>query len=180
MVMVCLLLFRSDLLWSDPIDDTPEQAVNFEVNAVRGCSYYFGYACVVCALCVRCVFVRVFCVHMGGVFVRGWLSGTPFLVFAAIASLHFLSFASLPSPHSFITHSLSLCDDGGGGGGRYAAVSRFLDDNRLLSIIRAHEAQEEGYKMYRKRKNTDFPTVITIFSAPNYVDLYNNKGTLQE
>lgn len=60
----------------------------------------------------------------------------------------------------------------------FAAAARFLDENRLLSIIRAHEAQEEGYKMYRKRKNTDFPTVITIFSAPNYVDMYNNKAAI--
>eukprot|EP00698_Gefionella_okellyi_P003574 TRINITY_DN13363_c0_g1_i1.p1 TRINITY_DN13363_c0_g1~~TRINITY_DN13363_c0_g1_i1.p1 ORF type:complete len:539 (+),score=120.68 TRINITY_DN13363_c0_g1_i1:57-1673(+) len=60
----------------------------------------------------------------------------------------------------------------------YTAVSRFLENNNLLSVIRAHEAQEEGYKMYRKRKNTDFPTVITIFSAPNYVDIYNNKAAI--
>lgn len=30
--------------------------------------------------------------------------------------------------------------------------------------------------MYRKTKATGFPAVITIFSAPNYLDVYNNKG----
>ena len=30
--------------------------------------------------------------------------------------------------------------------------------------------------MYRKTKTTGFPSVITIFSAPNYLDVYNNKG----
>ena len=32
--------------------------------------------------------------------------------------------------------------------------------------------------MYRKGKATSFPTVITIFSAPNYLDAYNNKGAI--
>ena len=29
--------------------------------------------------------------------------------------------------------------------------------------------------MYRKTRMTGFPSVITIFSAPNYLDMYNNK-----
>ncbi|KAM4056303.1 calcineurin-like phosphoesterase [Hirsutella rhossiliensis] len=36
--------------------------------------------------------------------------------------------------------------------------------NNLLSIIRAHEAQDAG--------------VMTIFSAPNYLDVYNNKAAV--
>jgi len=92
-----------DLLWADPMDDTPEAfTATFVPNHVRGCSYYYGYA----------------------------------------------------------------------------AATKFLDNNDLLAIIRAHEAQDEGYKMYRKRKTTDFPVVITIFSAPNYLDVYNNKGAI--
>ena len=31
-----------------------------------------------------------------------------------------------------------------------------------------------SYKMYEKSKG--FPSLITIFSAPNYLDVYNNKG----
>ena len=46
----------------------------------------------------------------------------------------------------------------------------------LLSIIRAHEAQLEGYKMHRTNEKTQFPTVITIFSAPNYCDVYKQQG----
>ena len=34
------------------------------------------------------------------------------------------------------------------------------------------------YKLHVKRASTGFPTVITIFSAPNYVDIYGNKGLL--
>jgi serine/threonine-protein phosphatase 2B catalytic subunit len=33
--------------------------------------------------------------------------------------------------------------------------------------------------MYRKTKTTGFPSVMTIFSAPNYLDVYNNKGFRQ-
>lgn len=57
----------------------------------------------------------------------------------------------------------------------YAACCDFLQNNNLLSIIRAHEAQDAGYRMYRKSQTTGFPSLITIFSAPNYLDVYNNK-----
>lgn len=79
----------------------------------------------------------------------------------------------------------------------YAASCDFLQQNNLLSIIRAHEAQDAGwvlkkeslinsrvimfvgyncsYRMYRKSQTTGFPSLITIFSAPNYLDVYNNK-----
>ena len=58
----------------------------------------------------------------------------------------------------------------------YNACCEFLQRNSLLSIIRAHEAQDAGYKMYRKSQTTGFPSLITIFSAPNYLDVYGNKG----
>jgi len=70
-----------------------------------------------------------------------------------------------------------------------------LERNRLLSIIRAHEAQDAGfvifsyccisiadgqfsYRMYRKTRTTGFPSVMTLFSAPNYLDVYNNKAAI--
>ena len=34
------------------------------------------------------------------------------------------------------------------------------------------------YRMYRKTKSTGFPSVMTIFSAPNYLDVYNNKAAV--
>lgn len=58
------------------------------------------------------------------------------------------------------------------------AVNRFLRRNDLLSVIRAHEAQLDGYKMHRWNGNNEFPVVITIFSAPNYCDVYNNKAAI--
>eukprot|EP01071_Lankesteria_metandrocarpae_P003049 Lankesteria_metandrocarpae@DN271_c0_g1_i1.p1 len=60
----------------------------------------------------------------------------------------------------------------------YEAASGFLDRNGLLSVIRAHEAQLEGFKMHQTNTKTGFPTVITIFSAPNYCDCYNNKAAV--
>ncbi|EDX01930.2 uncharacterized protein Dyak_GE15961 [Drosophila yakuba] len=61
----------------------------------------------------------------------------------------------------------------------YAACCDFLQNNNLLSIIRAHEAQDAGYRMYRKSQTTGFPSLITIFSAPNYLDVYNNKAAIR-
>ena len=60
----------------------------------------------------------------------------------------------------------------------YPAACSFLENNNLLSIIRAHEAQDAGYRMYRKTRTTGFPSVMTIFSAPNYLDVYNNKAAV--
>ncbi|OCH88398.1 serine/threonine protein phosphatase 2B [Obba rivulosa] len=60
----------------------------------------------------------------------------------------------------------------------YQAACQFLERNKLLSIIRAHEAQDAGYRMYRKTRSTGFPSVMTLFSAPNYLDVYNNKAAI--
>ncbi|RCH80955.1 3',5'-cyclic-nucleotide phosphodiesterase (PDEase) (3':5'-CNP), partial [Rhizopus stolonifer] len=49
----------------------------------------------------------------------------------------------------------------------------FTQRNNLLSIIRAHEAQDAG-----RSDATSFPAVMTIFSAPNYLDVYNNKAAI--
>ena len=75
----------------------------------------------------------------------------------------------------------------------YKAVCEFLERNRVPSIIRAHEAQHagcirfpvelsfrlwlttHGYRVYRKSRKTGFPSVMTLFSTPNYLDMYNNK-----
>jgi len=60
----------------------------------------------------------------------------------------------------------------------FNSVCQFLERNKLLSVIRAHEAQDSGYRMHRKNDKTGFPSVITLFSAPNYLDHYGNKGAV--
>lgn len=57
------------------------------------------------------------------------------------------------------------------------ALDTFLTRNNLLSCIRAHEVQLEGFKMQQWKGKT-FPQIITIFSAPNYCDSYNNKAAI--
>jgi len=54
------------------------------------------------------------------------------------------------------------------------ATKQFLKRNGLTAIIRAHEAQVDGYKF--NMTNGKIPRVVTIFSAPNYCDVYKNKG----
>lgn len=44
--------------------------------------------------------------------------------------------------------------------------------------MRGHEAQDTGYRLYEKLKDSDFPSLMTIFSAPNYVDVYKNKAAI--
>eukprot|EP01103_Thecamoeba_quadrilineata_P014554 TRINITY_DN4367_c0_g1_i1.p1 TRINITY_DN4367_c0_g1~~TRINITY_DN4367_c0_g1_i1.p1 ORF type:complete len:1085 (+),score=376.77 TRINITY_DN4367_c0_g1_i1:53-3307(+) len=58
-----------------------------------------------------------------------------------------------------------------------AAVSRFLETNGLKAIIRGHEVQKYGYTEHTfKRTDVEGPLVVTIFSAPNYCDKYENLG----
>ena len=61
---------------------------------------------------------------------------------------------------------------------RYDAVCAFLTRNNLLGVFRGHEAQDAGYTMHRKTPTKKFPSVITVFSAPNYLDAYHNRGAV--
>ena len=56
--------------------------------------------------------------------------------------------------------------------------TKFLDANGLMAVVRGHEAQAEGYRLYHPHPKTGFPTLITLFSAPNYADVYGNKGAI--
>ncbi|CAF0883911.1 unnamed protein product [Rotaria sordida] len=56
----------------------------------------------------------------------------------------------------------------------YYACRDFLLRNNLLSIIRGHEVQKNGVRFFRKSSRTKFPVLVSLFSAPNYCDTYNN------
>ena len=57
-------------------------------------------------------------------------------------------------------------------------MKSFLEKTKCMSIIPAHEAQAEGFKMYRWNGVNCFPVLITVFSAPNYCDVYKNRGAV--
>lgn len=60
----------------------------------------------------------------------------------------------------------------------YRAVESFLNHNDLLSVIRGHQPQSAGYRMYKTNDVTKFPSLITIFSAPNYCGTYDNMAAV--
>ena len=58
----------------------------------------------------------------------------------------------------------------------YKALRRFLDENNLSGLIRAHEAKEEGYQFQFHELGSGEHVVATVFSAPNYMKTHGNKG----
>eukprot|EP01102_Stenamoeba_stenopodia_P022553 TRINITY_DN9459_c0_g1_i1.p1 TRINITY_DN9459_c0_g1~~TRINITY_DN9459_c0_g1_i1.p1 ORF type:complete len:630 (-),score=179.70 TRINITY_DN9459_c0_g1_i1:48-1937(-) len=63
----------------------------------------------------------------------------------------------------------------------YHAALEFCNRNNIVSVIRAHEVQKFGYLEHRfRRKDREYPLVITIFSAPNYCDMYENRGAFMK
>ncbi|CAI4049152.1 hypothetical protein SUVZ_13G0850 [Saccharomyces uvarum] len=79
-----------------------------------------------------------------------------------------------PSRDMFVPNSVRGCSYAF----TYRAACHFLQETGLLSIIRAHEAQDAGYRMYKNTKTLGFPSLLTLFSAPNYLDTYNNKAAI--
>jgi serine/threonine-protein phosphatase 2B catalytic subunit len=53
-----------------------------------------------------------------------------------------------------------------------------LDGNDLISIIRGHQVQVDGFKMHKWDGPMSFPYIITVFSAPNYCGYYDNKAAV--
>lgn len=61
----------------------------------------------------------------------------------------------------------------------YKAAVDFLENNHLTALVRAHEVQREGYFNHYFRMDLEgIPPVITVFSAPNYCDLYYNRAAI--
>ncbi|ETO30011.1 hypothetical protein RFI_07108 [Reticulomyxa filosa] len=49
-------------------------------------------------------------------------------------------------------------------------TKNFLQENNLQMVIRSHEVEKDGFKIHHNGQ------LVTIFSAPNYVDSMGNKG----
>ncbi|KAH7819060.1 putative calcineurin A [Monocercomonoides exilis] len=59
------------------------------------------------------------------------------------------------------------------------AVRQFLRANSLVALVRGHECKDTGFEMQFPRSGTNpFPTVITLFSCPNYVDSFKNQAAI--
>jgi diadenosine tetraphosphatase ApaH/serine/threonine PP2A family protein phosphatase len=59
----------------------------------------------------------------------------------------------------------------------YSATREFLEINSLATIVRAHDVQKDGYRLHRfckTERDRSVPMVVTVFSAPNYCDKYEN------
>jgi serine/threonine-protein phosphatase 2B catalytic subunit len=62
----------------------------------------------------------------------------------------------------------------------YAATDRFLRDNQLTLIVRAHEVSQTGYEYHwlaQQGARAD-PLVVTLFSAPHYLDMFKNQAAV--
>ena len=51
-------------------------------------------------------------------------------------------------------------------------ISRFLNENQIDLICRAHQVVEDGYEFFGKRQ------LVTVFSAPNYCGEFDNAGAM--
>ena len=57
-------------------------------------------------------------------------------------------------------------------------VKRLLNQERLKSIVRAHQMKDAGYKFHTWDGPNEFPPVITVFSAPDYQASGNNAAVM--
>lgn len=55
-------------------------------------------------------------------------------------------------------------------------AKEILKREKMLAIVRAHQVKPNGYEFHNW--DGSFPTVITIFSAPNYEQMENNGAVL--
>eukprot|EP00727_Mastigamoeba_balamuthi_P009331 m51a1_g502 hypothetical protein (729) ;mRNA; f:281034-283727 len=63
----------------------------------------------------------------------------------------------------------------------YAAVLPFCRDNGIATLVRGHEVQKEGYALHRMtlaQEQRAVPLAMTVFTAPNYCDTYQNTAAV--
>jgi len=80
----------------------------------------------------------------------------------------------MPQKVSFMENQLRCCSYKFG----LHPVKSLLRRERMLTLVRAHEVKQEGYDMHSWEGENTFPVVITVFSAPNYCNSYNNRAAI--
>ncbi|KAL3311668.1 Serine/threonine-protein phosphatase 2B catalytic subunit alpha [Cichlidogyrus casuarinus] len=141
-----------DILWSDPTEDFGQERTteHFNHNTVRGCSYYYSFA-------ACCHFLQT----------NNLLSIIRAHEAQDAGSVHLL--IRRASPSILVERERR---------GETAGFTSPPTDTRILGLARRQTPTPLVYRMYRKSRQTGFPALITIFSAPNYLDVYNNKAAI--
>eukprot|EP00924_Labyrinthula_sp_SR-Ha-C_P008485 augustus_masked-scaffold_32-processed-gene-1.0-mRNA-1 protein AED:0.35 eAED:0.37 QI:0/-1/0/1/-1/1/1/0/1451 len=60
----------------------------------------------------------------------------------------------------------------------YLAIEDFLKKNKLVGLIRAHEAKEEGFQFHFQNAGSKDHLCVTVFSSPDYMAEHGNKGAV--
>ena len=61
----------------------------------------------------------------------------------------------------------------------YQPLKKLLVKLGVKMLVRGHEVQQDGYKMHKwNAPEEPAPLMCTIFSAPNYCGVYQNKGAV--
>lgn len=63
----------------------------------------------------------------------------------------------------------------------WGVLESFLAENQFQCVIRAHQVKKDGFEEHWfgcTKETRTYPPLVTIFSAPNYCDMYHNKATV--
>ena len=61
----------------------------------------------------------------------------------------------------------------------YEPLKRILKQTKTNMLIRGHQVQQAGFVFHEwNKEEEDTPVMCTVFSAPNYCKVYNNRGAL--
>ncbi len=189
-IEVCMLLFAMKVVFPESIYLIRGNHECPEVNRLYGlygeCESRFGSADkdivfnkineVLCALPLCCVVnKKIFCVH-GGI--------SPYLNkledinsidrFCTIPDSGILCDLMWSDPTAAVVNNWGVNSRGISCTYNADSVSRFLKQNRLQLICRAHQMVSEGYKFFADNK------LVTVFSAPNYCGNCGNDGAVMK
>ena len=139
-----------DLLWSDPLGDfgNERNAGHFFHNSVRGCSYFYRQVLFFLSCINKLDFLLFFIILTAILPVASFLDRIIFFQWSEVTRLKKMGII-------IVLFKFTLCP--------------FW----LMILLFA-----ESFRIYRKNDVTGFPSLMTVFSAPNYLDVYENKAAV--
>lgn len=148
----------------DPLEDfgSEKNAEHFSHNSVRGCSYFYRWS------------------NSSPWTQETWhLEWNHFGWHLILIAWYQKSFLQLCSKLWFPTTEQPSLDHPSARGPGCRVSRVWTTWSQLMKVFlgfctRSMKSRRR-YRMYRKSQTTGFPSLITIFSAPNYLDVYNNK-----